>query len=311
MNTQLNSISAKLKSWRLGTGSPNQKLVVSDIYSAIFRADFYREIWDEPILLALRDVIAQHPPDQDLFGSQLDFIRERTAQVVAINSLFASVLFDSANELTSTLGQIADQLQIASAMALLKTNGTLNSGSQAREKLAAFVEELANTTPSISTSLRSCFEAFCSRQELGSVNALLVTQDHRIGMVLPIHTLLEPGSGNVRSAVPTHNTFHSAVERARGALQSRGFVAPSQDVTFSADLTDATYSGSSITVAAAMGMFSKARDWKFDPYTAFTGDINISNGQWRILRVDGIPKKLAAVDQVFDGWSSRARTKMT
>lgn len=298
MNTQLNSISAKLKSWRLAAGLQNPKLLVSDIYTSIFRADFYREIWDEPILLAIQDLIAQHPPDRDLFGSQLDFIQERTTQVVAINNLFAGVLFRSVNELPSALTQITEQLQIASEMTLLHTNGSLNrvknSGSQPSEKLTLFVEEMARQAPSISMPLQRCFDACCSRQELGSVNALLVTQDHSIGMVLPVHTLLEPGSGHVRSAVPSQNTFQSAVERARAALQSRGFLAAVQDVTFSADLTDATYSGSSITVAAAMSMFSKAREWKFDPYTAFTGDINISNGQWRILRVDGIPLKLAA-----------------
>jgi hypothetical protein len=106
--------------------------------------------------------------------------------------------------------------------------------------------------------------------------------------------MLQPGSGEVKTVVTTQENFLSAVDRARGALQSWGWLGADQDIIFSVDLTDATYSGSSITLGAAMAMYSSGSNWQFDPYTAFTGDINIKDNQWHILHVEGIPEKLTA-----------------
>ena len=92
MNTQLTAIAAKLKSWRLVAGSPNAKTLVNEIYKAIFAGDFYKEIWDEPILLALEDLILAHPPNKEVYGQQLQFIIERTVLVGGINDLFSLVV---------------------------------------------------------------------------------------------------------------------------------------------------------------------------------------------------------------------------
>jgi len=302
MNAQLTAVTAKLNACRLsGASSQKPTHLVNEIYKGIFQADFYRDIWDEPVLLALQDLIAQHPPDQEVYGPQLQFIKERIDHVVAINDVFAAVLFRTSEELSAAAGRIADQPKAAEGLAVLQANGTLDrirgSSSQPREKLAAFVEELAKQMPSMSGPLNRCLEAVCGRQEMGTVNCLLVTEPNRIGVVLPVKTMLHAGSGKVKAMVACRDTFCNAVGRAREALQSRGFLSPSQDVMFSVTLTDATYSGSSITLGAAMAMYSSGRQWQFNPYTASTGDINIKDNQWRIRRVEGIPEKLIAAQQ--------------
>ena len=301
MNVRLNSINARLKTWHLSGKAQPQKTLVNDIYKDLFPGDFYREIWDEPILLALQSFMEQNPPNEDVYGSQIRFLGERTAQVKVVNDLFATLLLSPSDELPVRLTPIAENLQISSEMARLQANGALgkirDSHKEAVEKLSAFVELVAEEAPGLSARLTHCLEAASARQELGTVSGLVIAQSTRIGMVLPVRVLLQPGSGQVKSAVTGQDTFTSAVQRAHGALQSRGFLSATSDVIFSADLTDATYSGSSITLAAALAMFSTAREWRFDPYTAFTGDIDIRDGQWHVLRVDGIPEKLAAAQR--------------
>lgn len=236
-----------------------------------------------------------------MFGPQLEFISQRTAQVVAINDLFSALILRTTEALPTLLARVAVQLEVAQELVLLQTNGTLGnistSNSQPLEKLATALKEISRQAPSVSASLNNCFEAVVARQEMGAVTGLLVTQEERIGTVLPVRTLLQAGSGEVKPAVAAQETFYSAVNRAREALLSWGGLGANQDVIFSTENTDAIYSGSSIALAAAMAIYSSAKGWQFDPYTAFTGDINISDSQWRILRVDGIREKFAAAQR--------------
>ena len=260
MNTQLTAIAVKLNTYRLSAASSQKPTqLVKEIYKGILQADFYRSIWDEPVLLALQEFIERDPPNQEVYRAELEFMKERTNEVVAINDLFAAVLSRTRDELSAAGSRIPDQPKASQALAFLQANGTLDkirgSSSQPREKLAAFVEELGKQVPSISETLARCFEAICARQELGTVNCLLITQPHRIGVVLLVRTMLQPGSGEVKTVVTTQETFLSAVVRARGALQSRGWLGTDQDIIFSADHTDATYSGSSITLGAAIARF--------------------------------------------------------
>jgi ribonuclease HIII len=298
MSTQLTSISAKLKAWRLASASPGAKPPVGEIYKAVFKEDFYRQIWDEPTLLALQEFIKEYPPNQEVYGQQLQFISERTAQVVAINDLFYMALAPKTDDPSRALSQIAQRLKLGQELTLVESNGTLDTirglNLQPSKKLEELVRELTRQVPFISASLISCFEAVQARQEVGLVNSLLITEPNRTGMMLPARTLLQPGSGRIETAVATQETFSSAVDRARSALQSRGWLGTNEDIIFSAEITDATYSGSSITLPAAMAMYSSGREWRFDPYTAFTGDINIKDSQWRISHVEGIPEKLTA-----------------
>src|SRR5712692_6293388 len=126
------------------------------------------------------------------------------------------------------------------------------------------------------------------------VKSRLVKETDGGGVVFPVRLKVQAGTGTVEAGVPTEESFTFAVRRAREALQSKGWLSKSQDIIFTLEDTDATYVGSSISLASAMAIYSSARQWQFDPYTAFTGDINLSGPQWRVVRVDGIPQKLAA-----------------
>jgi ribonuclease HIII len=297
MNRQLTTISANLTACRLGTRSPRGTALINEVYGGIFPGDFYRDIWDEPVLLALQEFITEHPPEHDVFGPQLEFIRDRTAQVISINDIFASWLFRGGEDLSHA----ATQPEVAQVLRTLRSSGALTrineSCSQPWETLSPFVNRLASEVPSMAQALNSCLSAVCERQQRGEANCLLVAQQPRVGVVLPVRTLLEPGTGAVRISVPAQDVFQSAVGRARGALLSLGLLGTDYDITFSAGITDAVYSGGSATLAAAMAIYSCAREWRFDPYTAFTGNIDIRDARWRIVRVESIPEKLHAAER--------------
>jgi ribonuclease HIII len=300
MNPKLKALADRLNALRLrAVASQDSAQLINEIYRGIFNADFYQEIWDEPVLLAIQDLIAQHPPAR--FASQLQSISNRIEQVVAINDLFAALLLRPTEELPAALARSAKRLGVGQELALIQTDGTLDSirrsNLQPLAKLAAVFEALSQQVPSISDSLKGCFEAVITRQEIGAVPGLLITQQGRVGAVLSVRTVLQEGSGEVRAGVAAQDTFNSAVRRGREALLNSGWLNANHDVIFTIDNTNATYSGSSIALAAAMAMYSHARKWQFDPYTAFTGDIDSRDGQWHVLRVEGIREKLIAAQR--------------
>ena len=162
MNMLLNAIAAKLKNWHLVAESTNAKTIVNEIYKALFAGDFYKEIWDEPILLALGDLTLAHPPNKEVYAQQLQFINERTVLVGCINDLFSLVVLSTNEEPSVTLGRLGDQLGIGQELILLQTNGTLSkirgSNAHPRKKLEDFVDALKQV-PSISDLLTRSFES--------------------------------------------------------------------------------------------------------------------------------------------------------
>ena len=77
-------------------------------------------------------------------------------------------------------------------------------------------------------------------------------------------------------------------------MVSNNYLRKTDDVTYSLDLTEAEYSGNSIGLAAAIGMYTAAANQAIDPYTAFTGNINLKGSHYRITSVEGIKAKLDA-----------------
>ena len=126
------------------------------------------------------------------------------------------------------------------------------------------------------------------------VNGLLVNTVAGIGVVLPVRAKVQSGTGRVESGVSTDQSFVSAVSRARAALNSKGWLSTGQDIMFTVENTDANYVGSSISLPSLFAMYSSAREYQFDLFTAFTGNIDQRDNQWRIVRVEGIPQKLMA-----------------
>jgi ribonuclease HIII len=60
------------------------------------------------------------------------------------------------------------------------------------------------------------------------------------------------------------------------------------------DITEAEYSGNSLGLAAAIGMYTATARQAIDPYTAFTGNINLEGSQYKITSVEGINAKMDA-----------------
>jgi ribonuclease HIII len=297
MNLKLNQLEAKLKAWRLAQPSNDQ--LVSAIFSLVFANDFYGEIWDEPILLGLCEFLERNPPDAEFYGAKVQAIHQRTHEVVAVNNLFFSVLSGVSERSMEALAQLSQGLVDITELRGIQVFLSSISGSniEASKKIEQLHRELSIQVPAISRTVDGCFLAFQARQEIGMVKGLLVTQPAGIGVVLAVRSKVQDGSGKVEPGIPTEESFTSAVRRAREALQSKGWLGKAQDIIFTVEDTDATYVGSSISLASAMATYSDARAWQFDPYTAFTGDINLRGGQWRVVGVDGIPQKLAAAQQ--------------
>ncbi|MDQ2920179.1 MAG: hypothetical protein M3R52_00980 [Acidobacteriota bacterium] len=275
MNSKLTTLEAKLKTWRLTR--PSNEDIVDQIYKVVFEGDFYREIWDEPILLGLQQFIEAHPPDPEFHGAKLQEINQRTSEVVAIDDLFYSVMSTASASSAKLFEQLKQHLEADKDLRAIEMalSGIRGSNSDLRTKIEQLVREMSMLVPGISGLLVSCFEAVQDRQAIGMANGLLVTESGGIGVVLPVRSKVQAGTGKVELGIGTEESFSSAVKRARGALQSMGLLSTSQDIFFTVDHTDATYVGSSISLPSAMAIYSSAREWRFDPFTAFTGDVNI------------------------------------
>jgi ribonuclease HIII len=291
MNAKLSALQAKLSSWQR---DPSTRNIVDEIYTIAFKGNFYQEIWDEPVLLALTEFIEANPPDPEFYGPRVAEIAARANMVVAVNDLFFSILNPTPLTSAQSLEFIAARLDLDAKMLESGLRQIRESVSEPSKRVVQVVEEFVSRAPSLAMVLRNCFEAYESRQEIGMVNGLLVNSIAGLGVVLSVRAKAQSGTGKVESGVPTDESFVSAVSRARAALNSKGWLSTTQDIMFTVENTDATYTGSSISLPSLIAIYSSAREYQFDPYTAFTGNIDQRDNQWRIVRVEGIPQKLAA-----------------
>jgi ribonuclease HIII len=291
MNAKLSTLQAKLSSWHRDPSTPN---IVDEIYATAFKGNFYQEIWDEPVLLALTEFIEANPPDPEFYGARVAEIAARANKVVAVNDLFFSILNPTPLTSAQSLESISARLDLDPKMMESCLRQIRESVSEPSRRVVQVVEEFVSRAPSIAMALRNCFDAYQSRQEIGMVYGLLVNNVAGIGVVLPVRAKAQSGTGRVESGVPTDESFVSAVSRARAALNSKGWLSTTQDIIFTVENTDATYTGSSISLPSLIAIYSSAREYQFDLFTAFTGNIDQRDNQWRIVRVEGIPQKLAA-----------------
>jgi hypothetical protein len=123
---------------------------------------------------------------------------------------------------------------------------------------------------------------------------LVVLKASDEGIVLPVRAIVQDGSGTVEALAATTDDFQQAVRRARHAMVNDRFISGSQDVVLTADLSEASYSGASIALAAAVAMYGSRAEMSIDPYTAFTGDINLEDNRWHVTGVSGVAAKLRA-----------------
>ncbi|PYJ65897.1 MAG: hypothetical protein DME76_17665, partial [Verrucomicrobia bacterium] len=142
-------------------------------------------------------------------------------------------------------------------------------------------------------SIKGALESLKNREGVGRVNVLLVKGTAK-AIAVSLHIKLQPGTGKVYCQVRGSEDFRDAVGRAESAMRERGFLSGSEDIFYTLELTDARYQGSSLAVAAAVAMHDVKLNLATDPYTAFTGDINLEGQEWTIKPVSGVSEKIAA-----------------
>lgn len=272
-----------------------------DICRIIFGEDFYSLLWDESVLNQLLKLFSVKSPAQAVYGEKLEKISERASFVQKTNDLFFSILSNkfSPEEVckkTSTLSEIDHtivlKLQSSARLQEIRSSNFLSS-----EKISAFIDHVqqdlqVNLLPI--EDMRRVIDSLKIQEIPGRVNAILVDSSTNLGIVIPLSTQIYQGKGETKCLVPSSDEFVKALDRARSAMIAQNFISTAVNVNFSPELTAANYSGDSIALAASMAIYSSATGRPIDPYTAFTGDVNLDGGRYKIMSVKGIRSKLDA-----------------
>ena len=305
VNTQLEALLHQIQLLMPASGphssSSEVQRVFKNICKLIFDDEAYRLLWDEHTLSQLDWLFQVKPPEPNMFGDQVAEIRERRKQAQRVNNLFFKVLnpefsvekvFDALTALTPAESPLLD---------VLKSSGRLEAireiDSPPSNKISTFLDflredfgfDIANEE-----SVKGCLEAIKAREGIGVVKTLLVRSDGESALTLSLQIQVQPGNGQVHHLVRGRKDFEDVFNRVRLALIGQGFLPESQDILYTLELTEPEYLGTSIALAAAVGMYGAARGMVIDPYTAFTGDVNLDRGRWRVRAVRGLPQKIKA-----------------
>jgi len=284
-----------------GDSSPELQEIFNAICRMVFNEQAYQWLWDEPILSQLKWLFVAKPPKPTIYGQQVAEIGRRAQQAQRANDFFFRLLNRnfSVEEVYESL--VAFYPAESSFLYRLKSSDRLRGIREANglpsDKIAAFLGflqedvglQLANQDP-----VKGCLEALKARESPGLVNALLVTSGGRGALVVRLRIRVQPGTGQVDDVVHDREDFKKAVARARHAMCDGGFLRGSDDVLCTLELTEPEYQGKSIGLPAAVGIYGAAKQIVIDPFTAFTGDINLDRDHWRVQGVSGLPQKLEA-----------------
>jgi ribonuclease HIII len=107
-----------------------------------------------------------------------------------------------------------------------------------------------------------------------------------------IKIIANPGEGNVKVINSAENNITSSAQRAVASVQNIIPSTKAYDFTIELEREDIKYSGRSIELAFCAAIAKKVKGIAIDPYTAFTGSIDIEDG--KVERVTDISKKLHA-----------------
>lgn len=286
-----------------GSQSPSSEVqrLFKNICKLIFDDKAYSLLWDEPILSRLGWLFQVKPPEPTMYGDQVAEIRERRKQAQHVNDLFFRILNPE-----FSVEKVFEKLIILSpAEALLlhtlESSGRLEAireiDGQPSDKISTFLEFLREDIGFEITnvdSVKGCLEALKAREGIGIVNTLLVKSDSQSALMLSLQVQVQPGSGQVHQLVHSREDFGAVFNRVRLALIGQGFLRESDNILYTLDLTEPEYLGTSLGLAAAVGIYGSARKMVVDPYTSFTGDVNFDRGRWRVQAVKGVPQKIDA-----------------
>lgn len=268
----------------------------------LFSDDFYESIWDEGVLFQLQKLFQFKTPHQKRYGEKLARIARRTAIVQQINDIFFSIISSEFSE-DEICKRISALVKTSESFTLrLKASNRLrdirSSTVSVSEKIGSFIDHLMQDLEvdfdEMEDALHRVLESLKAQEALGGVNALLINIASQSGVVVPLQFCFQNGNGEVKCLVPGGGDFRTAIKRARHALISGMFVRSTDDVLYSLDITEADYNGDSIGLAAAVAMYATVSNQSIDSYTAFTGNINLEGGQFKIQGVRGINQKLDA-----------------
>ena len=270
------------------------------ICSLVFEDQLYVRIWSEPTLNQLQELFQTEKPDEKLFEAELGEIRRRTTAMKGINDCFFGIvdqnttledLCDFLSKIQALPDGFSHRLAASGRLQELRIQDTCTS-----EKVEWFLEFLKddlNADLMEKESIRGALASLKSRDTVGKVHALLVKGTGE-AIAVSLHIKLQAGTGLISCQVKGGEDFKDAVVRAYSAMREKGFLSGSEDVFYSLDLTDTHYHGSSLGLAAAVAMHDVKENLATDPYTAFTGEINLVGQEWTVRQVSGVIPKIAA-----------------
>lgn len=285
------------------TPSTREAELFNEICGLVLNPSAYEALWDEHALLQLQALFHVKPPEPTVFGTHVRAIEERSRVVKQIDDALYTILdTDAAPEQVvqafKPLSDVGDQ-----TLAKLRSSDHLKavreadcSPSEKLESAIQFLRDDFHVQFADDRAISGCINALRQSEGVGLANALLVG-DGAKGFVIPLEVQVQPGSGQVFTIVHSGDDFRKSIERARLALLQRGFLTDSQNVVATLNLTESVYTGSSIALAAAVAMYASARQMTVDPFTTFTGDVNLDHGKWRVRAVGGLHEKLGAASQ--------------
>ena len=280
--------------------SEQGKQLYQEMCKLVFEDQLYAPIWSEPTLNQLDQLFQTEKPGKDLFEAELEETHKRTIAVKEVNDFFFGIIDPNTTnkdlcELLAKLESLPEDLTDR-----LETSGRLqeirNQDRCTFEKVASFLEILKddfNLDLTAKDLIKGALESLERREAVGKVNGLLVKGAAK-AIAVSLHIKLQPGTGQVFCQIKGSEDFRDAVVRAQSAMRERGFLSASEDIFYTLELTDPRYQGSSLAVAAAVAMHDVKLNLPTDPYTAFTGDVNLEAQEWTIKPVTGVSEKIAA-----------------
>lgn len=281
--------------------SPQIDEVYNTICDLVLDDDVVHGMWHEPILSQLNKLFTTKPPSAKTFGHLVEGLRQRGLEVSRVNDLFSSVLNRKASveEVCGAMSSISSTDQTLRSRLIV--SGSLDkiraSDEPPSAKINAFLESLKDdlgVNLLENEIVQGCLRSLEQREGIGRVNALLVRPGHELSLLIPLELALQQGNGQVRCTVPADKEFLGALSRAQSALYQGHYLPKSVDVLCCLAETDSEYVGSSMALAAAAGMYAAGRKLVIDPYTTFTGDVVLEQGEWRVKSVHGLAQKISA-----------------
>lgn len=134
--------------YRRGEKGQEVKQLFGRVCELLFDNGFDSEIWDESVLLQLAELFLYLPPNEKLYGQELERLRQRRTLVCQINDFFFSII-SGAKTGKDVLDRLEQLIQVPHAAALeLETGKPLlavrHMNGPASVKINSFLESLAN-----------------------------------------------------------------------------------------------------------------------------------------------------------------------